>query len=93
MCCNGIVFELDHPPFSVPVTSSGDFIFEWAHMIPIPTIGWGLYSQWSLSDNTTVLGSATQGGQCIVIVSECEEEESVDWSVNQMGTTKSSVNT
>lgn len=91
ICCNGIIFELDHPPLSIPRTSSGDFIFQWQNMIPIPALGWGLFSHYSLSDETTVVGSALSGGQCITIYSECESSDSVDFSVNQMGTTKSSV--
>ncbi len=86
ICCNGIIFSLDHPPLTTSLTSKGEFIFQWQNMIPIPTIGWGLYSQWSLQEDTTVLGSALKGGSCITIASECESTESVDFSINQMGT-------
>jgi hypothetical protein len=83
VCCNGIQFSLTHPPLSI---ATGKFIFPWQNMIPIPTIGWGLYSWWSLTPGTTVLGDATPGGVCITIVSECESSQTVQYSVNKMGT-------
>lgn len=86
VCCNGLVYSLDHPPLSALTTMTGDFIFQWQNMIPIPTIGWGLYSSWSLTDGTTVLGDAAPGGVCITIYSECESSDTVEFSINQMGT-------
>lgn len=84
LCCNGLQFSLSG---SYNTVARGDFIFQWQNMIPIPTIGWGLYSWWSLIPGETVLGSATPGGVCITVASECESSTSVNYSVNQMGTT------
>ena len=84
LCCNGLQFSLSG---TYQTVARGTFIFPWQNMIPIPTIGWGLYSWWSLIPGETVLGSATPGGVCITIVSECEVSTSVNYSVNQMGTT------
>lgn len=87
LCCNGVQFSLSHPPLSIPQTSSGNFIFMWQNMIPIPAIGWGLYSWWSLAPSETLLGSVTPGGVCITIASECESSQTVQFMVNQAGTT------
>ena len=84
LCCNGIEFVTTGQYQSV---AYGNFIMEWYKMIPNPALGLGLYSWWSILQTEKVVGSATPGGICLTIASECSVSTPVAWSVNQMGTT------
>lgn len=84
LCCNGLLFygggQLQSP-------AQGSFIFQWPNMIPIPAIGTGLYSWWSVMPSTKVLGDAIIGGTCQNISSYCAPNITANYSVMQMGTT------
>lgn len=84
ICCNGIEFITTGQYQSL---AYGNFIMEWYKMTPNPAIGWGLYSWWSILPTEKVLGSATPGGVCLTVASECSVATPVLWSVDQMGTT------
>ncbi len=86
LCCNGLKMSFIQPPLTTLATQGGEFIFQWQNMVPIPSIGWGLYSAWQLTPGTTVLGSGTPGGVCVTIASECSVTQPVSWSISQMGT-------
>ncbi len=84
VCCNGIQFSTTGQYLS---PAYGTFIMQWATMEPIPEVGLGLYSYWNLTSGEKVLGDGTYGGVCITIVSECESESTVTYTVLQAGTT------
>ncbi len=84
LCCNGIEFTTTGQYQSI---AYGNFIMEWYKMIPVPSVGLGLYSWWSILPGEKVLGSAIPGGVCLTVASECAVTTPVAWSVNQMGTT------
>ncbi len=85
VCCNGLKLQIDKGQYTSPI--SGSMIFMWQNMIPIPFIGWGLYSWWDVAPQSVVLGDAISGGTCITVDSECESTESVQYSIQQLGTT------
>jgi hypothetical protein len=87
VCCNGIVFNINK---GLGGSVTGSFLFPWYNMIPIPQLGIGLYQYWILSSGKTVGGDATKSGECITIASECESEESIDYTTKKMGVIKDS---
>lgn len=93
VCCNGLFFTIsgntasNDPALATQYSKLvGDYIFPWQNMSPVPESGLGFYQWWSVSEDSKVLGSKTPSGVCVTVESECESTESVDWTVQQMGT-------
>lgn len=84
ICCNGIKFSLT-PQYQT--VARGTFIMNWTSMTPVPSLGLGLYSWWSLIPGEKVLGDARAGGVCLTVASECYTSEPVTFDVYQVGTT------